>query len=201
MARHGWTAVEAPDLLAGDAWLIPITPIETEMQVDAFADALTSRFAGRLPLNAVLDAHTAAAELTSNAREHGRPAGAAHPACYVMCEVVLDGGLPTGIAIITAHFGRGFARGLERQLKERALQISEAAAIQLAFTDGVSSTGDPYRGRGLGYVRTALHDYSDGQVVIASQDAEVALQRDAFSARPLPGLFAGTLAAVHLRFA
>lgn len=137
---------------------LPLTKVTTELEVEraqnALADALWES-QGPYNLQPALD--IVVSELASNAREHGSP-------CFVVAQTHGGGRSgATGVHVAIADFGPGF-----RSTLAAYAPASEVEAIERAFEEGVTGTGE-MRGSGLAEARRYIDGYPGARLAIASR--------------------------------
>ena len=101
-------------------------------------------------------------EVTNNAWQHGSP-------CYVVAQTHSGktSGTP-GLHLAVADFGPGFMATLAA-----FAPANEQAAIELAFQEGVTRTGDPVRGLGLAHAIESMDDFPGSRLEVVSHDGSV----------------------------
>ena len=170
---------------------LPVSRLTTLREVDVAADRLEDavRAAPDLRGGVFDELLTIAVELTANAREHGSD-------CYAVAQAHSGrtSGTP-GVLIAVADFGEGIAHSL----REHHGAMSDGKAIDYAFTEQVSGTGQGERGFGLTQIAeifdrnpaSVLHIISQsGHLVRTGQKVDVS-ESDTL-------LFPGTLATAYL---
>ena len=97
-----------------------------------------------------------------------------------------------GVHIAVADFGPGFGE----RLRKAYGRLSDEDAILKGFEDRVSSTGQPDRGFGLGYIREAVDNYHGAVLHVLSRRGFVKRCDGRFESTRVED-FPGTLAAAY----
>ena len=168
---------------------LPVTRVTGEIEMERASNSLFEALrASGAPAELLMVSYDVLAELTNNAREHGSP-------CYVVAQTHTGrtSGTP-GVHIAIADFGPGFRTTLKAYTPR-----SETEAIIKAFKDRVSTTGDPLRGLGLGWVLSHVDRYPGATLQIVSRNGLVT-RRDGSFARYRGGDCRGVFASAYFPF-
>lgn len=141
---------------------LPLTKVTTMIEVDgAHARLIDALHESAASLDQFVAVDIVASEILDNALQHGSE-------CFVVAQTHTGerSGAP-GVHIAIADFGHGFMHTLAAHNP-----ASEAEAIEKAFDDGVTGTGEA-RGAGLAEARRYIDGYPGARLAIASRDGLV----------------------------
>lgn len=98
------------------------------------------------------------------------------------------------IHITVGDGGIGMRRSLAKKTEYRRAMLGDSDALRIAVGDGVSRFADPYRGYGLGHVRTEIEDGRERGLFVASGRGRLRIHSNgrvrAWSGAQVPGVFA-----------
>ncbi len=137
---------------------LPLTKVTTTIEVDgAHARLIDALHESAASFDHLVAVDIVASEILDNALQHGSE-------CFVVAQTHTGerSGTP-GVHIAIADFGHGFMRTLAAYHP-----ASEAEAIEKAFEDGVTGTGE-MRGSGLAEARRYIDGYPGARLAIASR--------------------------------